>query len=290
MNHIVIHPGGETERTKTTAMYPQTRILTGRWRFVLGAISITSLLIVTEALLGQPASPIRWIGFGLTGLLLTTMAAWLLWRYFARQLGEELKQRDKSFQELLVNTSDLILVTDNQGGIKYVSPSATQITGHATPQLVGNSLYKFVHSGDLPDVQSVLQKLTLSCGQPLHLEFRLRHANGNWQSLQAVGHSFFIWGAQQFIALNARNQTETRKLQEELQRARTQVGSGQSVRSAAHDINNTLAVIQMRLDLLKQSNLSPATLQESLDAIEKASRRAANLTRQLLTPNHPPEL
>ncbi|HNQ73151.1 MAG TPA: PAS domain S-box protein [Verrucomicrobiota bacterium] len=270
-------------------MYPQPRTLTGHWRGKLGAAAVAGLLGITAVLLASWASPLRWPVFVLIGLVLTAAAAGWLWRYCSRQLAEELRQRDQSFLQLMAHALDLTIVTDNQGRVEFASPAVTRFLGGDAQQLVGNSLYQFIHPGDVPGVQSTLQNLTLHCGKPAGLEFRLRHADGSWRPLQAVGHSFFIWGSQQFIAFSARDLTEIRKLQEQVRQAQPAAGAGhQSVRSTAHDINNSLAVIQMRLDLLKQSGLSPEALSESLEAIEKAGRRAAQLTRQLLTPNQPP--
>ncbi|MGD1088956.1 MAG: PAS domain-containing protein [Verrucomicrobiota bacterium] len=76
--------------------------------------------------------------------------------------------------------------------------------------------------------------------------------------------------------------TERRKLEEQLRQVQKMESIGQLAGGVAHDFNNILAVIQLQAGLLKsEQNLSLKQL-DMAGEIEKATRRAANLTRQLL--------
>ena len=72
-------------------------------------------------------------------------------------------------------------------------------------------------------------------------------------------------------------------LAEQLRQAQKMESIGQLAAGVAHDFNNLLTIIQGRAKLLQgQLPRDPKTM-DSLKEIDTASRRAANLTRQLLT-------
>ncbi len=79
-----------------------------------------------------------------------------------------------------------------------------------------------------------------------------------------------------------RDMTEHRKLEARLRQAQKMEAFGQLAGGVAHDFNNILAVIQLQAGMLKTDpGISLQQLNVASD-IEKASERAANLTRQLL--------
>ena len=79
-----------------------------------------------------------------------------------------------------------------------------------------------------------------------------------------------------------RDITEQRKLEGQYRQSQKMEAFGQLAGGVAHDFNNILAVIQLQAGLLK---LEPSLSVEQLECagdIEKAAKRAADLTRQLL--------
>jgi len=79
-----------------------------------------------------------------------------------------------------------------------------------------------------------------------------------------------------------RDITQSRTLEVQFRQAQKMEAIGHLAAGVAHDFNNILAVIQLHASLLKiGSDISPEHL-ESAGEIEKATERAANLTRQLL--------
>jgi len=79
-----------------------------------------------------------------------------------------------------------------------------------------------------------------------------------------------------------RDITQRLALEAQYRQAQKMEGIGQLAAGVAHDFNNILAVIQLHASLLKtDKRLSPEQT-ESASMIETATKRAANLTRQLL--------
>ena len=79
-----------------------------------------------------------------------------------------------------------------------------------------------------------------------------------------------------------RDITQRRTLEAQFRQAQKLEGIGQLAAGVAHDFNNILAVIQLQASLLKAGEDLSSQQLESANEIEKATERAANLTRQLL--------
>ena len=77
-------------------------------------------------------------------------------------------------------------------------------------------------------------------------------------------------------------QVERHQLEAQLRQAQKMEAVGKLAGGVAHDFNNVLAVIQMQAGLLQDEPGLPPIVAESALEIEKATERAANLTRQLL--------
>ena len=77
--------------------------------------------------------------------------------------------------------------------------------------------------------------------------------------------------------------TERLALEEKLRKAMKMEAVGRLAAGVAHDFNNLLTVIQGNADMALYQNSQNPAVAKALDRIAEASRRAASLTRQLLT-------
>jgi PAS domain S-box-containing protein len=193
-----------------------------------------------------------------------------------------LRRNEELFRSLIENGSDLITVLNGQGIIRFQSPSSERIMGYTPEQLVGQSCLSYIHPEDAPRVQKALAQAVGNPEVHIPAELRFRHQSGEWRTLQAIGKSIPGQSLEGFIVVNSRDITDTRKLEEQFRQSQKMEAIGQLAGGVAHDLNNILTVVHIQLDLLKRGEpLAPMQLESILD-IEKASRRAADLTRQLL--------
>ena len=81
---------------------------------------------------------------------------------------------------------------------------------------------------------------------------------------------------------NDRDITDQRRLQNQLQQAQKMDAIGRLAGGVAHDFNNLLMVISSYAELMLDSLAPQHPLRRNVDEIQKASRRATDLTRQLL--------
>jgi two-component system cell cycle sensor histidine kinase/response regulator CckA len=194
----------------------------------------------------------------------------------------ELRRREERFRLLIENASDIVTVVNAEGIIRFQSPSVARILGYQPEEMTNHSAFEFLHPDDTARITAAIQRALTNPGLSVSVEYRYRHSDGSWRFLQSVGRSIAGEAPEGFIVVNSRDLTETRKLEEQFRQSQKMEAIGQLAGGVAHDLNNILTVVHMQLDLLKHGDpLSPPQLESVVD-IEKASRRAADLTRQLL--------
>lgn len=92
---------------------------------------------------------------------------------------EQLYQRrsDRRFRALVENSSDVVLVSDEDGTVTFVSPAVHRLLGRFEAELVGSPLLDLVHPPDRAQVAQLLESPGLSAG-PASAEARLVDVEG----------------------------------------------------------------------------------------------------------------
>jgi diguanylate cyclase (GGDEF)-like protein/PAS domain S-box-containing protein len=126
-----------------------------------------------------------------------------------------LRESEERFRALIEQSTDIILITDPSGQIKYASPSVRTVLAVQVYKLVGTNMIDWVHPEDVATITS-LGAESLERGQNPMVEIRLQHADGGWLHFECVvrnlSHHKNIGGT----VYNARDITERKHAQEEL--------------------------------------------------------------------------
>ncbi len=131
-------------------------------------------------------------------------------RDIARRLEaeEEIDRRERRFQSLIAHVADLVIILDGGGQFTFLSPSAAHTLGREVEDLLGASLYDYVHPDDLVSAMQWVTRMADEPGESHRLDFRLRHATGGWGLVEAVGKGIFDKGSPSSIVINARDLAE----------------------------------------------------------------------------------
>jgi diguanylate cyclase (GGDEF)-like protein/PAS domain S-box-containing protein len=90
-----------------------------------------------------------------------------------------LSASEAKFRTLVQRSSDLALVVDAQGVIRYASPSSVRVTGWSPDELVGRSFTQFVHPDEREPIGAILAALE-GPGATARLELKGPHPSGGW--------------------------------------------------------------------------------------------------------------
>ena len=116
---------------------------------------------------------------------------------------------------------------------------------------------------------------------PAPIEFRLRHRDGSWRTVEAIGRRRRQDG-EWVVVVNYRDVTDQRQLQEQLLHSQKLEAVGRLAGGIAHDFNNLLTAIGGYSQFLVAGFDDDDPRREDALEIVRASDRAAALTGQLL--------
>jgi len=102
-----------------------------------------------------------------------------------RAAETELIRREKYFRTLTENSLDVVTITDREGTYAYVSPSAERVMGYAPRELLGQKALDRIHPDDVPLVAKSLQSVMRDSGEPVRIQYRFRHKDGDWYHHEA---------------------------------------------------------------------------------------------------------
>lgn len=121
-----------------------------------------------------------------------------------------LQRSEEHFRSLIENALDIIFILKPDGSFHYVSPSV-RILGYQPEDLIGKTMLSFVYSDDEREVNEVLNSTLNHPGQTKTFEFLIRHQDGSFRVLEAIGKQIQIDGKNPGIVLNARDMTDRKQ-------------------------------------------------------------------------------
>jgi PAS domain S-box-containing protein len=201
----------------------------------------------------------------------------------ARQNTALLRQQaqragDTRVAALVKHASDLIIVTERDRRIRFVSPSSERILGISPGRMTGQEFGSLVHP---EDHSLLLGERASAAGGPVATPLRLRHQDGTWVEFDVALTDLVDEPAVAGMIYVARDLTERNLFEARLRQAQKMEAVGRLAGGVAHDFNNLLTTILASTDLLLENRLEPE-LQSDLEIIRQAAGRAAGLTGQLL--------
>ena len=190
------HSCQQVNENKPEAIPVEVTQIEGREWWLLGfAVSVTLALtlgIVSFALpwFDRATDAAYWFDLrqwvrALTALVLLFDIYAIYQRLQLQRIRHQLAERDQLFQLVSENAADMIALVDSDGRRLYNSPAYQKILGYSPEELRATSSIEQVHPDDRLRVSNSAERARLS-GQGERVEYRMRHKDGSWRTLEST--------------------------------------------------------------------------------------------------------
>jgi diguanylate cyclase (GGDEF)-like protein/PAS domain S-box-containing protein len=133
-----------------------------------------------------------------------------------RLLMVDLQRSEERFRSLVRNASDGVVVLGADGLIRYESPAVERILGRSPEEGIGRPATAVIHPDDRSAVERGFGDVAAVDGSEAGFEFRARHADGSWRTLEAIAKNLLGDPAVGGIVVNYRDITERKALEDQL--------------------------------------------------------------------------
>lgn len=133
-----------------------------------------------------------------------------------QSLQADLRRGRERFQSLVQNSVDVNMILGAAGQVEYESTAVQRVLGFRPEDRIGHSAFEFIHPDDLARSNELMSEVVRYPGAMASGEFRVRHADGSWRWLEAVGKNLFDDPAVGGVVVNYRDITTRKTLENEL--------------------------------------------------------------------------
>ena len=166
---------------------------------------------------GSILMAVLWMAFGGASRRLTSQNRRLTQLNERMDLvADDLRRREARFRSLVQNSSDVVAVMDTELRITYESDAVRRVLGYDPELRLGRTFADLVHNGDTDLFSAMVGGLATGATEQT-AEFRLRHADGTWRWVEAIGLNLSHDPAVRGVVLNYRDVTERKELERQLQ-------------------------------------------------------------------------
>src|SRR5581483_7591900 len=98
---------------------------------------------------------------------------------------ETLRASEAKFRALVEHSYDAVALIGTDSRIQYLSPATQRIVGFAPEEMVGRTMFDFVHPEDMPRVVQEVQEVLTTPGRSKTITGRAKHKDGSWRVIEA---------------------------------------------------------------------------------------------------------
>lgn len=118
------------------------------------------------------------------------------------------------FEALVENTSDVLTILNEDGTIRYTSPSAMKVLGYVPGSQVARSFLELIHPDDVAmAIASAGEAAEAPPGSVTTVEVRIAHADGTWRTFEASTRNLTADAAIRGFLITSRDITDRKNME-----------------------------------------------------------------------------
>jgi two-component system cell cycle sensor histidine kinase/response regulator CckA len=199
-----------------------------------------------------------------------------------KQSEEALRRSEHWLRTILDSEPACVMIVDREGLIEEMNPAGLAMVGVASEaEAIGRPVAPFIHAEERDAFACRHRDALRGMSQTFQCRIVTQQGVARWIEAYVVP-----FGEDRrepmSILMVARDITESRKMEAQLQQALKMEAIGRLAGGVAHDFNNMLTGISGHGDLLLRQLPSESPLRRHAEAIKQSCQRCAALTNQLL--------
>ncbi len=164
------------------------------------------------------------------------------------RVEKALVESEERFRSLVRNASDIILILDIDGTIRYESPAVERVLGFTPEERIGTNAFDHPHPDDRRLVRDKFTELLEKPDDRISVEYRVRDKEGSWHHFEAIGTNLLGNPTIHGIVVNIRDITERKVAEERLKRSLDRL---LALHEAGHILGSTLEPEEIGTRLLE---------------------------------------
>ena len=197
-------------------------------------------------------------------------------------LEREIRESEEKYRALVESSPDAVFLHDRDGRYLYINSAGARYYGKEPADIVGKTLAELIPKERAQDMLKDLSRVFRE-QTPVEGEYALTAATGSHLFSTILAPIRNDDGAVTAVIGIARDVTEQKVLQEQLQRAARLASVGTLAAGVAHEINNPLAVISVDLLRMKRQYEDEPGIARLCSKLMRMTKRISGITGGLLT-------
>ncbi|WP_339869540.1 ATP-binding protein [uncultured Algoriphagus sp.] len=203
------------------------------------------------------------------------------------EINEELLKSEEKYRTLVEESTEIIFSLSETFELAYISPNVRQFLGYEAQEVIGKSIFDYLNPGDIDVFQSLLEETHDFLAENQHLEFRIKHKNGDFRVVSSNGRMIQDReGKDRLYTGVARDITELKQTQRELFHAKEKAEQASRAKSqflsvVSHEIRTPMNAVIGLAHFLMEENPRPDQL-ENLKTLKFSAESLMELINDIL--------
>ncbi|MFI0419409.1 putative bifunctional diguanylate cyclase/phosphodiesterase [Spongiactinospora sp. 9N601] len=157
----------------------------------LALVALATGFVLSDVIRGGATAPVPMISAVIASVVLVMLVRLFVLLAEGARLRRLVALGDRQLRELAASTGDIVLLCDHEGVLHEVCDEVESVYGYRPGDLVGGSIFDYIHPEDVPGLRTALHDMDLDDDAPEHgttcvIACRVRAADGTWRPTEAV--------------------------------------------------------------------------------------------------------